>query len=69
MDWTGGIEIGASELLSSDCPMGGAKPRPELGGNNIDLIKWKALLHREKKRSYECNGLTVPAAEKSEVRF
>jgi len=26
MDWTGGIEIGAFELLSSDCPMGGAKP-------------------------------------------
>lgn len=40
MDWTGGIEIGASELLSSDCPMGGAKPRPELGGNK----HWYILL-------------------------
>ena len=35
MDWTGGIEIGASELLSSDCPMGGANPWPELDGNNL----------------------------------
>ena len=40
MDWIGGIEIGASELLSSDCPMGGAKPWPELGGNSNWFIQW-----------------------------
>ena len=40
MDWTGGIEIGTSELLGSDCPMGGAKPWPELDGNK----HWYILL-------------------------